>query len=514
MSAFIHTGTPNLAMPYITCNDAGSTMGILDSIVNDLGGTNGVLPNSGQVPGPLTGQWQIYDDMRLFGQSKVTVTGTVNVQGSGSIAVSKKNVICRGGSHPPTVAQAIYNWGIVTNKVSGNGAALAGDMLGWDASINSVITRTADLLSQIVKVTSAPDAPTGSGAVTTSPAASGGYSTQNLYRISRAIVLKCNSVTQPFYVFIQEGGNAAIGLIVTVYETWNNVTHTGTNPSASEWMRLYDSVGPANQTYQYTTASSCRDIENVKCQYILSLQNDFLALWVGVDPATATYGNNGGAGDLVVVTNVTALRPTDVSCTAFISSCCYGSGRFVSAGNVGLTLIANPMGLVQMLRSLAGAVWQSGYMPVPKSMPYFYDPYRAASDINGAFEFCDMEVIQGSQSGIAPSATDLKRGDIPYLKMPMSLPTAHQQQFSYVKPDSSVELYMLIWLPPLSGEVNYSQNGVSEMDVNLAVNAQNAGRCGGNQGGLYYGSRGAGTVNGFVMAGVMFRPHWILIPIF
>lgn len=448
-----HIGTPGYGYTSLPLSTVGT---ILDDIVTDVGaGVHG---------------WTVYDDQRA------TTTYPVPVDA--------------GGYN--------YPWGIVSNQSSSWYHVTSGSNVFWEECRSNTNFEFPLLHVQrswvvgmpisfdngvnwynVASVTSSQYIASGTlDRVYT--AATNNVRTTVVTRARGYIVLRCASAQKVFYVQLMNPPMPGYALYYRTWETWDNVTHAGTNSSPTEALRIYSD----NQSLGDSTT----------LQYILWLLPDAIGLWVRGDTKLIIPGST--QADFMYVGNLTPVVPGDTDCLAQMGSSTAFSGIGTYAGpgaNGGRT------GSVVVLRSrTAGSTWRDPatlgtnsfpnvncFSVWPKARCYLWNPGAPSLDSNARVDACDLE-LYGAQNPSTNYVQEMKRGDVKHLKVPVT--NMGFMQFVQVGPADDGLTYVTVFAsaPDMLGyyasisNLQWSQQDVDSLKFASAfswanVNADNGG---------------------------------------
>ena len=334
-------------------------------------------------------------------------------------------------------------------------------------------------------------------------------------RVEGYIVLKCSSSMKSFYVGLFRPHSYGHTLHTQIFETWDNSTHSGTNPGPQEFMRAYQNGMVKNS--------------GTSVRYGLWLLPDSFAVWTGGNPYTESiqsqslpYTDNNIYSDFFYCGNLIPFRQNDTNgCIIQACSCQNLSGLGVVAG--ASTTYGIWHGGAPMMRTVDGTVWndifsngptditkqyssfpaKNVYTIWPRSRTYLHFPYVSILDEQARMQICDIEVYQGG--GFTQyQAWEGKRGDIRYLKYPMYNPSTFEFQ-SFTANDGNT--YVI---------VKSSYNQMFDNSAQVYLDAQLA--IGNRQGsGFSFASPlNTTTTAGDIIYGVNqtgFLPRYFLLPI-
>lgn len=390
---FPHTGGAPVgytALPQTTFD------GFLNSIVNDLGaGVNG---------------WTLWDDMRVSGSTYPLIGYASMIQGN--VLSGTNNVFTwTNASANTTYVRNDYGSAPQTHWAPGS-ASLSLDQTNWYTANSytlSSFTWTVVLDRNYTGTT---------------------YSSKRdpIYeKFQSYIILKCTSTQKTFYVQIARTNGYGALCRIRIWETWNNSTHTGTNPSNEEFIRAY-------QNQQYPTTP---------IQYIAWFLPDVFALFAGAGAwnpilSAAPAGNDGTnytfvdfayAGNL----DTTGLRVSDGD--ALIWACTNQAASGYGAANTTSYSTSYFMwGGAQVLRTLQGSIWMhpinnnnasfdNSTTIFPRGYSYLWAADKTTLDLGGRMQFCEYDayVTGGASSGFGTS--EGKRGTMRYVKCPVGNPS-------------------------------------------------------------------------------------------
>lgn len=281
----------------------------------------------------------------------------------------------------------------------------------------------------------------------------------NIYeRSGPYIVLKHTSSQKTFYVLICRPVSYGISLRVQVFESWNSVTHVGTNGGPQEELRaLVDPTGIA------TSSSLLR--------YLLFLLPDAIGLWVSGDPALA-----GDQSDFFYAGNLNPMRVGDNTC--LIQAC---SNQDLSGIEVFCTpqfdaaAAGNLVGGASMFKNIAGSMWNDpraaasynvacNYVVAPRGLGYMWGFDRTNLDDSAKFQFIEMDAYYSAGTSAGFSKNEGKRGELRYVKCPVMNPTG--MNLASLGPADDGNTYILFGvtgantasavITTLGGEGNYS----------------------------------------------------------
>jgi hypothetical protein len=409
---FPHTGGAPVgytALPQTTFN------GFLDSIVNDLGaGVNG---------------WSLWDDQRVSG-STYPLIGLAGLIDGNFMSSSNCSFTIPNASSNVSIVRNDYGASPQNHWAPGS-ASISVDQTNWytpNSYTLSSFTWTVVLDRNYT------------GATLTSKR-------DPIYeKFTSYIVLKCTSTQKTFYVSVARTNGYGSLCRIRIWETWNNSTHVGTNPSNEEVIRAYH-----NQQYPTTPI-----------QYIAWFLPDVFALYAGagawnpiLSPAPAgNDGNYTSFTDFAYVGNLdtTGLRVSDGDALLWACSNQALSG-YGAAFNAAYNTANVTWGGAQILRTLQGNVWMhpmyinnnsatNGTSIFPRGLSYIWVADKTALDLGARMQFCEFDayVLGAGSSGNATS--EGKRGTLRYIKCPAMNPSG--LGFSTFGPADDGNTYMLV----------------------------------------------------------------------
>lgn len=434
---------------------------ILDDIVADLNSQGGSVNG-----------WSLHDDQRT-GFTPLILP--VHVGGLNNQTSNQIGIVATNGS--AAITQTSY--GSFQYFITGaSGTQISWDQTNWYycSAITSQVAATLDRNYTGTTLT--------------------GSTGHNWYEKSGAyIVLKCTSSQKTFYVLLARQVSYAVALRVQIFETWNAGTHTGTAGGPQESLRAFE-----NGQGRAGTAA---------LQYIFFALPDTFGLWLSGSPAESGVVKS----DFFYAGNLTPLRVGDSTC--LLQACTHQglsgigsttSPALASTGSLGL------LGGASCLRTIAGVQWvdpravdsydnRTNYAVVPRGSPYFFGLDRTNLDDAAKFQFCEFDAYYGGLGGSGFDKNEGKRGELKYLKCPVSNPSG--MHLASLGPADDGNTYLLL---RMTGSPLIPGNPTS---VNGDVLASGA-----SASGFSYAVR-TGTSGEVVVASVSagFSPKWLMMPI-